>query len=482
MVKSPQKTILIATHQGFTTRYLLQTDIFRFLKSYGNRVVILSPNSTDESFRADYGSAQVSIEQFNYEAINKVRQKKLYAFFIQIKRFIFPGGCDCATLHDKERVIRYRVKHLPWINRIGALMPLWIAFLLRKSGMLRKIFLGLESLVFFKEYHAAVFNRYKPDMLILADLGTIDISNFLMYEARKRRIPILSMILSWDNLTAKGIGSFKPDYAVAWNANMRQELIAYHGVSPQNIFVGGVPHFDGYFRKDGVMPEENFREIFSLHKTEKIIFYGTASPSSFKENERMVLLLADGIRNKKFSFPAKLIVRLHPAYFMRKKNAHNDEFASIEKISREHSDIVRLNFPKLIPRTVGFELPIQDQYLLGSILRYSNILITQFSTLMLEAAIFDTPIVNIGFDNFRNIEMKSSELYWRNHLRRVLETGFARTAETEKELIDLINLYVRDPQLDSEKRKLICEQECSVYAGKAGETIASYIQLLLSEM
>ncbi|MFH1385237.1 MAG: hypothetical protein ABIH47_09815 [Candidatus Omnitrophota bacterium] len=473
-----QKTIFIATHQGFTTRYLLQTDILARLKEYGHRIVIISPNSNDENFRNDYVSENVFIEQFNYKKIYTIRDTFLYQFFTQTRRFIFPDGLDIATLRDKEKAVRYNLNKKPIKQRIVLLTTLWLAALCRKYRLLRVLFLQIERLLFSKKFHQKIFDYYKPDMLILADVGTIDISNFIMREAKAHNVPVVSIVLSWDNLTAKGIGGVKPDYAVAWNSNMKDELMRYHEVPSERIFVGGIPHFDLYFKPCFPISETEFRNMFGLVEGKKILFYGTASPSSFRENVRILRLLIEGIRDGRVLEPVQVIVRPHPVYYIRSTETIKEEATAIEALCEQNRDIIRLNKPQVRQRKIGCEMPIADQKILGAILKHSNVFLNQFSTLMLEAAIFDLPIINIGFDNFRNIEMKSTELQFRTHLSRVLDTGFARMAESEAQLFELINLYLRDSSCDREKRKVIRENEGGSHKGSAGNAIAYYLHTL----
>jgi len=430
---STPKTIFIATHQQFTVRYLLQTDILNSLKERGHRIVIVSPNANDEEFREDYQRHNVLIEPFNYEAINKIRKRRIYQYLLKTRRYTLPGNLDLTTLKIKQIELHNNLQGKRVFCKFVRLLPIWLSHLLRYSRLLRRTFVRIETLLCLRQFHRHLFMKYKPDILILADLGTIDISNFIMHEARVNNVPIVSVILSWDNLTSKGIGVVKPDYAVAWNENMKWELENYHEIPSSRIFTGGIPIFDGYFSNGFLFTESKFRKTLGLSKNRKLILYGTSSPRLFRENLRIVHLMIEAIRNGQIAEQVQLIVRVHPAYLIRCEESDAKELRLIQDLSSEYSDILFLSIPELMPRDYGYEITSDNQRLLGSMLKYSNVLITQFSTLMLEAAILDTPVINIGFDGFANSGMKSCVAgHSITHLKRVLDVGFARTAKTCK--------------------------------------------------
>ena len=478
-----KKTIFLLIHQQFTTRYLLQTDIFKRLKEFGHRIVIITPNAADEGFCRDFGGKDIFIEQFEYEKIEAVRKKRVYQYFLKTRRFTLPWNLDISTLKLKEKFLRQGLNGQSITKKLFQLLPLLTAKILRRSRLLRDAFVRMESILLLGNFHQKLFEKYNPDLLVLNDLGTIDISNFIMREARSCGVPIVSVILSWDNLTAKGIGVVKPDYAIAWNANMRFELENYHEIPAKRIYIGGIAHFDRYFREENphTRTVENFKNELGISENKRILFFGTASPSWFKGNLNTIKLIVEACRNGLIVEPIQLVIRLHPVYVIRHRESDAKEMHQIQEFCFDNSDIVCLNTPELIRRNYGFELTAHDQYLFYEILKSTDVLITQFSTLMLEAAILDKPVINIGFDNGRKLEEKTSIMAQsETHLIRVLNTGFARTAETAEQLVELINKYLENPSMDGEARKLIRENEGGPNKSKAGIAIADYIDSILA--
>ena len=121
----------------------------------------------------------------------------------------------------------------------------------------------------------SIYKKYKPKAILINDLGTIETSNFIMREAKNNNTKIISLILSWDNLVSKGIGSLKPDYVIAWNNIMVQELEQYHGIKREKIYVGGIPHWDTY-SNDKIMPGYDIDKALGFNKPyKKLIYFAT---------------------------------------------------------------------------------------------------------------------------------------------------------------------------------------------------------------
>ena len=57
-MEESKKTILIVINQGFGFRYLIQTDIFKYLQSSGNKIILLIPNYEDKFYK-DYKYSNV---------------------------------------------------------------------------------------------------------------------------------------------------------------------------------------------------------------------------------------------------------------------------------------------------------------------------------------------------------------------------------------------------------------------------------------
>ena len=121
------------------------------------------------------------------------------------------------------------------------------------------------------------------------------------------------------------------------------------------------------------------------------------------------------------------------------------------------------------------EMPIEDMYQLADILYHSNILLTEYSTLMIEGAIFDLPIINVAMFNFRNTDKPASYYETYTHIKRILNTGACKNAYTIDQILNYIKMSLKNPSLEKNQRKMLVNQEITTNKGIAGEIIGNYI-------
>ena len=103
-------------------------------------------------------------------------------------------------------------------------------------------------------------------------------------------------------------------------------------------------------------------------------------------------------------------------------------------------------------------------------------LITFASTLAIDALLFDKPVVFIGFD-------AEPKLYWRSlrrfydydHQRLIVESNGVKLARNRTEMLEFVNKYILNPELDSPDRQRIKEKRCWKLDGKSGERLANFI-------
>lgn len=473
-----QSTIFIILQLQFTVRYLLKTDIFKSLNELGYKIIILSPNGLDDSFRQEHALSNVYFEELKLNNYEVYKKNILYRFFLQVRSLTLPGSCDISTMILKEEILLKKIKRFRLSVKVFYHICIFFARLMRSSTLIRFLFIALENVIFKNNAHKELYQKYQPEAILINDLGTIESSNFIMRESRQNNVKIISLILSWDNLVSKGIGALKPDYVIAWNDVMVSELEQYHGIKRDNIYVGGIPHWDSYI-KSKINPDYDIENVLGFTKPYgKLIYFATGAPAWFMGNKRTIELLINYIKSYSESHDngIKLLVRPHPAYFVRGK--FKKEIKEMHELVEKNNLIARLNNPQFINRPIGFEFSDEDQILHELFLRECDLLITSYSTLMIEASIFDKPIINVGFDLSRILpDYKTHVVEEREtHLTKILLNGFAPVAKTENEFFKLIKTYLNDPSKHSLERREIFNQYVNFNFGNAGESIARNIK------
>jgi hypothetical protein len=94
----------------------------------------------------------------------------------------------------------------------------------------------------------------------------------------------------------------------------------------------------------------------------------------------------------------------------------------------------------------------------------------------IEASVFDTPVINIGFDGQPGSNTALMEWhYGSTHFQRVVRSGAVRIAQSVSELIDVINMYFADPTVDAEGRRRIVAEQCEYTDGRSACRVAAEI-------
>ena len=486
-MEEKDKTIFMVVHQGFAARYLLRTDILKTIAESGIRIVVLSPNGRDEDFRTAFETESVCTEKFENEKCEAyLNSSRLQKIMRTIRLYTLNGRYNTQTADNYFRAFKERLARTgrprSWkVAILGVLIKI-----LKRSKLLRKGFVAIEGLLFTPEFHKRLFQKYEPDMVVVTSLGNLDFDRHIMREARRHKAIVVSVILGMDNTSTKGYGGASPDYVVAWTENMKRELVELHDIDSNKIFVGGVAHFDYYFRDGSVWDKQTFCRRMGLDPQKKTILFGTKSPNTCPWSAEVVELVATAIRHEHFGFPCQMVVRLHPIHWRQK----NGEFLFQEILEgyeqmREEYPFVFFNYPSFASKNINYDLSDDEFYVLKSLLTHSDVMINMFSTLSIEASIFQLPTINICFNGKqRDPNNPLQDLMFdfnESHNQRIIQTGGVKTAFSKEELLDYIRQYLKDPSLDHEGREKIRRTECEPFPGTAGAAIGQHVRRLMNQ-
>jgi len=481
-----QKTILLPINQGFAFRYFIQTDIFRKLQESGHRIILLVPDPEDSFFEELRQLESVHLAPYHMEQCHEyIKKSPLEPWLKRLRLFIQNGHYDIQTTEDLYRAYLKDNKNQLSPSSVKYLSINFLVSIGRKYAFIRQLILWAEHTFFSPPLHRDIFDAYTPDLLLVSSLGTFDYDQLLMREARSRNIPAVSVVLSWDNTTTRGMAGAIPDHVIAWTDAMKEELVNQNDIPHKKIFVGGVAHFDHYYKEETFLPKHELFEKLGLDLEKKLLFFVTKSPNGYAWNADIAEIILRALHDGTIDLPCQLLVRLHPIYYRRTNGSFTfqsflDQFYALDE---QYADLA-LNEPSIQSENLNYSMPEGEIRLLASILKYSDVMINMFSTLNLEASIFDIPIVNVCFEGTSYTGPKKARYdisldERQTHNQRVVKTGGVMMARNEIQLIDCIRESLDDPDTGKEGRELIRKQETGPYHGNAGDTIARHILKLL---
>lgn len=316
------------------------------------------------------------------------------------------------------------------------------------------------------------FEKYAPDLIFSTDVKDL-LDSHLIIEAKKRKIFTIGMVRSWDYLTGKGLVRVKPDKLVVHNEHLKEEAERYADMKPEDIFVSGVPHYDPYVNEKRTNRTEFFQKIGGDSK-KRLIFYAPWGDKFADTDWQFLEILSGAIRDKRLPSDLQILVRLPPG-------------DTVERLEKLRSDPVFI----FDSPGVGFgerhrkanEMSYQDLLHLADSLYYSEVVVAPPSTIAIDAAVFDKPVVLMAFDGFRvkGYYQGVRHYYDFNHIRQLVASGGQQVARNREEFITVINRYLHNPALDRVGRQALVAEQCFKLDGQASERLADYLLSYLLE-
>ncbi len=158
--------------------------------------------------------------------------------------------------------------------------------------------------------------KYGPDAVIASPVNLRFSSADLEYlkAAKHLKIPTALPVISWDNLTNKGLFHIFPDRLFVWNEAGKKEAVRQHHVPESSIKIIGAPLFDQWFsRLEPSQTREEFCGKNGLRAASPIILYLGSSVNIARDESWVIEEMRKGLD----SFPelknVQIIIRPHPA-------------------------------------------------------------------------------------------------------------------------------------------------------------------------
>ena len=449
---------------------------------------MLTPNDDEQYFKEEFESDGVLVRHLEVERSTAYfSSSRLQQFLRQIRVFVLNGSGDITTIDDLYSNFRRERSANGILRRAKNAAFDWAVWALRRSRLLRTTLISLESRLFAGHFHSRLFDQYRPDMVVTPSLGYFRHDEYLMREAKRRGVPVVSVILSWDNTTSWGMAAAKTDYVIASTDLMRQELIGLHDLDPLQVFVEGVAYFDHYYRRESLPDRSTFFSEFGLDAQRRLILLATQSPTIFPWNPDLISMVARAVADGRLPEDCQLLVRLHPLH-LRYDNGqpvYKDLLDEYDRVQREYPFVV-FNRPAPLSTRLHADMPRSEMTDVACMLAYSDVLVNHYSTLAVESSLFDLPAINVGFAPGDLAKMtgprQSATLpERRTHNQRVIQAGGVRTARAEEELIEYIGMYLSDRSIDTEGRSTVRLNESGPNPGQAGRHVGERLLQLLEQ-
>jgi hypothetical protein len=283
--------------------------------------------------------------------------------------------------------------------------------------------------------------------------------------ARDLGIPIVTSILSFDNLTSRSV--IPPyDHYFVWHEGMRDQLLRLYPDTPRDhVTVTGTPQFD--FHRDPAYHRARNETLaaLGLPAGARYVLYAASFVALAPDEPELVRRLAELMHRVPALRDLWLVVRIHPLETRERWRPVTDVFPNV---------VVQTAW-ETPPDRDGWTLSTPgDQARLVSALAHAEMCVNVASTMTLDAALLDRPVIGIDFstepDAPRGIMY---EEYAVEHYRPLVERGGLRVAQSWNELASLMESAVADPGRDRAQRATMVASECGRADGRAADRLTA---------
>lgn len=476
--------IFISADHGMAIIYFLQSDVVSTLLDAGVQVVVLTDDDTREKIAQRFARPGLVFEGLRLKQANtyantvQPRWQWLLAYLRRV------GGAWRINTEAMDSHIWEVWTENSWKFRLGMWIPAALATLALRTFSAARRALVRAQLRFTPNLYADLFEKYQPDLVIASTAGW-RMDRYILREAHARGIPGMAAIVGWDNPSSYAIRGAPISYATCWSQLQKDELVRGSDWDPARVHIGGIPSYDGYFRKAWLLSKEDYFKLHNLDPNRKLISYA-CSFVHFAPNFPNVEALAKLVASDALAAPSQLLIRLHPSHFQDKPQIFAEERERIFALEKQypHVHVVK---PVAMGGSLGY-YGGEDMDEKSSMMAHSDVLVTVYSTMVVETAVHDTPIVAAvldtpgGWNKPGKFSLSLRAIgNWPTH-QRFREAKAGRVAQNEAELRDTLNAYLQNPALDCAARKAFIEREITYTDASAGKRTAGFILSVLEKL
>jgi CDP-glycerol glycerophosphotransferase (TagB/SpsB family) len=476
-----KRIFLIADH-GLSLIYFLQSDFTATLLKAGVEVVLFTDDEALPEISKRYSQQGVTFEGI------RARECESYLITVDppIQRWLdllrWVGGSmriNTAAMDGNFRLLTAGY----YSSRQRYALPFLrvLIWMMRRSQPLRRVIVRAQQ-KYTPNIYMDLFKKYQPDLVISRTPGW-RLDRYILREAARRGIHTAAVLVGWDNPSSYNLSGSPVEHIVCWSEIQKEELVLGSDWNPENVFIGGIPSYDGYFRREWLIPRDVYFRKHGLDPDRKLLAYACSFETLHPNFPNMATLI-DLVNNNRLSESGQLLIRFHPNHFKKDTRFEGEKNRVAEYIKgMQHIHMVEpVSLGAGLAHYSGEDMPEK-----ASMMTWADVFLTVYSTMVVETAIHDRPIVSMTIDTPGGWNMKgvyspplTSIGDWPTH-KRFRQSGAGRVAETPEQVRELVDFYLQNPTADSKERHKFILDECTFIDGRAGVRTGEYILSLLEE-
>ena len=308
----------------------------------------------------------------------------------------------------------------------------------------------------------SALQRNRPDCVVVTPTNMLgDEEVEYVKAARAVRIPTVIPVMSWDNLTTKGLLHVAPDVLLAWHHGHHEEAQAIHRVAEDRIVITGSPFFDKWFETDRRISSRTATCLrVGLNAAAPYLLYLGSSANIARDESWLVLALVQALREAEDPALRRLqvVFKPHPGGSQRNVRAlpRLDE-AGVRVWARERGR----------PDTADAVGQFRD------VLHHAAAVIGVNTTGMLDAVLCNRPCLALAVTRYRSTQSDTT------HFRRMHESQALLVARSVSQAVHILGrtLAGDDPTAVPRQRFAETYARPRGVGARAGEAAAIAIEL-----
>ncbi len=444
--------VLVPAATGLALRNVLRTDLPLELGRRGLEPVFLVPGALaarlrEEDLRAP-GVVDVLPEARHHAGEVALRD---LAFSVVQRRHAL------ATIEIRRQLAARGRPRRPLKERVAPLLG--------SSWTLYHVVDGVRRTLYRAPEMQAVLDRCRP-AAVFANNVFHPAEAALLRRAQRAHVPTVGMVHSWDNPSNKGQLPARPDRLLVWGDVMRAEMRDYFRFPDARIECVGTPQFDVYARPLATTRADLLAH-YGFAPGTRLVLYATGSPGHCPWEPDYARRLLALVRSEHGRGPLGLVVRLHPRD-RAERYAHLASAAELRLETAGRAD------DEMDDR---FNPTADDHAHFAALIRHADVVVNLASTVALDAAANDRPIVHVRYDVEPGRAYLDSveRLFDYTHTARLLACGASEVARSPEELDAAVLRCLDDPARHHAARRALAAQEGFDGTGRSAERIADVV-------
>ena len=307
-----------------------------------------------------------------------------------------------------------------------------------------------------------------PDVVLCAHQRPLTVLPVIL-AARRLGIPTATFVFSWDNLTTKGRMAAPFDHYLVWSAHMAAELHRYYpDVSPDRVHIVGTPQFDPYAAPGPPPTRAELAARLGIDPGRSIVCFTAGDAGTCPDDPYHLSVLLELVRAGRVEGDPHVVLRTAPV----------DPGGRFDGVRERYPELIdaapNWAHPEGRPWQAAYPTP-EDIDALCTLTAGADVNVNMASTMSIDFALRDTPVVNLGFDHHPE-DRRAAAYYGFTHYRPVVELGAVQVAADAAQLAEQVSGYLRQPELDRAGRRALVELELGVEVGRSSDEVVAALR------